>query len=155
VDDEQTLKQIKKDCLRLLTRREHSRQEIEQKLKLKGYPQQQVAVVLADLTKQSWQDDNRFAESYINMRSKKGFGPVKIAYELRQQGIDKDAIEQLICAKSLDWQQLLEQAYRKKFTSPVIKDNIERSKRIRFLSQRGFPNDMIIDVIEQTAKPNS
>lgn len=154
MDDEATLKNIKKDCLRLLTRREHSRKEIEQKLALKGYPQQQVAVVLADLTKQSWQDDKRFAESYINMRSKKGFGPVKIAYELRQQGINKDAIEQLIRAKSIDWQALLEQTYRKKFTSPVIKDNIERGKRIRFLSQRGFPNGMIIDVIEQSSKPN-
>jgi regulatory protein len=155
VDSAPTLKQIKKDCLRLLTRREHSRKEIEQKLALKGYQQQQVVEVLAELTKQSWQDDNRFAESFINMRRKKGFGPVKVAYELRQQGIDKDTIEQLIHAKSDDWQESLEQIYRKKFANLVVKDNIERSKRIRFLIQRGFPNGMIIDVIEQSSKPTS
>jgi regulatory protein len=155
VDNELTLKQIKKDCLRLLTRREHSRKEIEQKLAVKGYQQKQVVEVLAELTKQSWQDDKRFAESFINMRRNKGFGPVKIAYELQQQGIDKDTVEQLIHAISDDWQESLEQVYRKKFANLAVKDNIERSKRIRFLSQRGFPNGMIIDVIEQSSKPTS
>ncbi len=77
MDNDLILKQIKKDCLRLLTRREHSRKEIEQKLALKGYQQKQVVEVLAELTKQSWQDDNRFAESFINMRSKKVSGQSK------------------------------------------------------------------------------
>jgi regulatory protein len=155
VDNALTLKQIKKDCLRLLTRREHSRKEIEQKLALKGYQQKQIVEVLAELTKLSWQDDKRFAESFINMRCKKGFGPVKIAYELRQQGIDKDTVEQLIHAKSDDWQESLEQVYRKKFANLAVKDNIERSKRIRFLSQRGYPNGMIVDVLELSSKSTS
>jgi regulatory protein len=149
VDDEQILKDLKKDCLRLLTRREHSRKEIEQKLTAKGYPREQVAAVINELTKENWQDDTRYAESYLNMRSQKGFGPVKIAYELRQQGIEKASIDDLINARSADWVHSLQQLYCKKFADPVITDNIERGRRIRFLSQRGFPSDMIINVIEQ------
>jgi regulatory protein len=149
VDDQQILKSIKNDCLRLLTRREHSRKEIEQKLTAKGYPREQVATVINELTKQSWQDDSRYAESYLNMRSQKGFGPVKIAYELRQQGVDKASIDDLINARKAEWVDLLQQLYIKKFANPIVKDNAERSKRIRFLSQRGFPSDMIINVLEQ------
>ncbi len=145
----QDSKAIKKECLRLLTRRDHSRKEIEQKLTVKGYKREQVADVVAELTKQSWQDDKRYAESYINMRSKKGFGPVKIAYELRQQGIDKEAIDKLIQEKSEDWLVLLKQAYQKKFGTSPVKDALERSKRIHFLSQRGFPSSMINDMLSK------
>jgi regulatory protein len=152
VDDEQLLKQIKKDCLRLLTRREHSRKEIEQKLSTKGYLRSQFTAVLDELTRQSWQDNARYAESYINMRSQKGFGPVKIAYELRQQGVDKAEIDALIQAKTDIWATSLQQLYAKKFSDPAIKDHTERSKRIRFLSQRGFPSGMISDVLEKTPK---
>jgi regulatory protein len=155
VDNELTLKQIKKDCLRLLTRREHSQKQIEQKLTVKGYKREQVSAVINDLTQQNWQDDNRYAESYLNRRRQKGFGPVKIAYELRQQGIDKAKVNELIKARAADWMDSLQQLYRRKFADPAISDNTERGKRIRFLSQRGFPNGMINDVIEQSAKPNS
>ena len=152
MDDEQLLKHIKKDCLRLLTRREHSRKEIEQKLSAKGYQRSQLNLVLDELTKQSWQDDSRYAESYLNMRSQKGFGPVKIAYELRQQGVDKAEIDALIQAKTDTWATSLQQLYTKKFADPAIKDHTERTKRIRFLSQRGFPSGMICDVLEKTPK---
>ena len=138
--------------MRLLTRREHSRKEIEQKLAAKEYNRELVSAVIDELAKQSWQDDGRFAESYINMRSQKGFGPVKIAYELRQQGVEKAKIDELIQAKTDDWIELLQQLYTKKFTNPIIKDNADRSKRIRFLSQRGFPSSMIIGVIDKTSK---
>lgn len=150
MDDEQILKQIKKDCLHLLTRREHSQKQIEQKLVVKGYQREQVSAVINNLTEQNWQDDTRYAESYLNMRSQKGFGPVKIAYELRQQGVDKAKVDELINAKKADWTELLQQLYRRKFANPTISDNAERSKRIRFLSQRGFPNSMIIDVLNQS-----
>jgi len=150
VDDELLLKSIKKDCLRLLTRREYSRKEIEQKLIAKDYQREQFAAVLDELTKQSWQDDNRYAESYLNMRSQKGFGPVKIAYELRQQGVDKSTVDELIQSRTEDWVKQLRQLYVKKFASSAINDNAERNKRIRFLSQRGFPSGMIYELLEKT-----
>lgn len=150
--DEQILKQIKKDSLRLLARRDHSRKEIELKLVTKGYQREQVSAAIDELTLQSWQDDSRYAESYLNRRSQKGFGPVKIAHELRQQGIEKAKIDELIIAKSDDWNRLLWQLYNKKFADPVITDSAERGRRIRFLSQRGYPTAMIIDVIEQISK---
>ncbi len=136
-------KQIRKECLRLLTRRDHSRQELQDKLTFKGYDRNRVSETVDELSLQSWQSDSRYAENYARMRSQKGFGPVRIAFELRQQGIDPSEIENAMRKATDDWQSLLEQVYLKKFSSAASFDRNERAKRIRFLLQRGFSNSMI------------
>jgi regulatory protein len=126
----QVSKQIKNDCLRLLTRRDHSRKEI-------------VSAVIDDLAQQSWQDDTRYAESYARMRSHKGFGPIHIAYELKQQGIEAHTVDKVLQATSDNWLNLMEQVYNKKYPESLTIDSNERAKRVRFLLQRGFSSAMI------------
>ena len=46
----QVSKQIRKECLRLLTRRDHSRKEIQDKMALKGYSRSEVSAVVDELT---------------------------------------------------------------------------------------------------------
>jgi regulatory protein len=139
----QVSKQIKKDCLRLLTRRDHSRKEIQHKMAVKGYESSQVSAVIDDLAQQSWQDDSRYAESYARMRSHKGFGPIHIAYELKQQGIEAHTVDKVLQATSDNWLNLMEQVYNKKYPESLAMDINERAKRIRFLLQRGFSSAMI------------
>jgi regulatory protein len=144
-DKHQDIKQIRKDCLRLLTRRDHSRKEIQNKLAVKGYDQSQVLTVIDELGQQNWQDDLRYAESYARVRSQKGFGPIRIAYELQQQSIAQDAVAKIIAATTDSWTDLLEEVYSKKYPGQRLTaiDNNEKAKRIRFLLQRGFPSGMI------------
>jgi regulatory protein len=136
-------KQIKKECLRLLTRRDHSQKEIQAKLANKGYDLKQVLTVIDELARESWQDDTRYAESYARVRSQKGIGPVRIGYELRQQGIDPVIIDKIITATTDNWMAILEQVYAKKYPESKSLDNNERAKRNRFLTQRGFSGAMI------------
>jgi regulatory protein len=143
IETHQISKNIKKDCLHLLTRRDHSRKEIQHKMADKGYESSQVSAVIDDLARQSWQDDTRYAESYARMRSHKGFGPVRIAYELKQQGIEAHTVDKVLQATSDNWLNLMEQAYNKKYPEPLAMDINERAKRIRFLLQRGFSSAMI------------
>ncbi len=146
----QEIKQIKKECLRLLTRRDHSRKEMQDKLAVKGYNLSQVSQVIDELTRQSWQDDTRYAESYARMRSHKGFGPVRIAFELRQQGIAADVVEKIVYSTPDDWAVLLAQLYSKKYPRTGAIDSGERTKRFRFLLQRGFSSAMITDLFNHT-----
>lgn len=139
----QDSKQIKKACLRLLARREHSRKEIQNKLAVKGYEPGRVAAVVNDLAQQSWQDDTRYAESYARGRSQKGFGPVRIAYELQQQGIDSTKVIDVLRTTTDDWMSLLAQTYDKKYPDSAAMDNSEQARRSRFLLQRGFSSTMI------------
>lgn len=143
METHQESKKIKNACLRLLTRRDHSRKEIQDKLAVKGYDRSQVSTVIDELAQQSWQDDTRYAESYARVRSQKGFGPVRIAYELKQQGISQDTIDKIVLATTEDWMNVLERVYTKKYPEYVAMDNNERAKRIRFLLQRGFSSAMI------------
>lgn len=149
IEAHQESKQIKKECLRLLTRRDHSRKEIQGKLTAKGYKPDQIASVIDELARQSWQDDTRYAESYARVRSQKGFGPVRIAYELRQQGIDPATVDKIIRTTD-NWMDLLEQVYTKKYPESIAVDSGEQAKRSRFLLQRGFSSTMIQDFFKQT-----
>lgn len=145
----QVSKQIKKDCLRLLARRDHSRKEIQNKMAIKGYEPSHVSEVIADLAQQNWQDDTRYAESYARVRSQKGFGPVRIAYELKQQGIESSTVDKVLRATTDNWINLLKQVYTKKYPGPVAMDSSERTNCIRFLLQRGFSSAMIHDLFKQ------
>ncbi|MCK4840420.1 MAG: regulatory protein RecX [Methylococcales bacterium] len=136
-------KVIKENCLRLLVRREHSQQELLDKLSVKGFDRAEVVKVVDDLAEQGWQSDQRFAESYARYRIKKGYGPIKISYELYQRGIDCFDLECALLDIADDWMELLEQIYHKKYADDKMLSNKEWLKRNRFLQQRGFSGEMI------------
>lgn len=155
METEDSAKLIKKECLRLLTRREHSRKEIEQKLAAKGFAQTMIISVLDELTVKSWQDDARYAESYARMRRNKGFGPLRIAYELQQKGVPPDEIAGQTHSDSQNWLAQLEQVCRKKYPNPDALSRDERIKCQRFLLQRGFPSAMINAFFKQTSNQST
>ena len=147
-------KEIKDICLRLLTGREHSKKELQQKLALKGYDKDIVFAVIDELANEGWQDDRRYAENYARSRILKGYGPVRIAYELLQNGVDIAAdstlinLEKIVQAISGSWIDLLEQVYRKKYGQEKRPEVNEQAKRSRFLFQRGFTGAMISTFFE-------
>jgi regulatory protein len=71
----------------MLMRREHSKLELFNKLKLKGYDDEIIDSAITQLAEQNYQSDERFAEAFILMRFNQGKGPVKIASELKLRGI--------------------------------------------------------------------
>ena len=70
-------------ALDLVSRREHSRHELRQKLK-KRFPETIPIIeeALDKLVLNNILDDERFVEMYLNARARKGFGPNKIEMEL-------------------------------------------------------------------------
>lgn len=153
-------KAVRDACLRLLTGRDHSKQELLQKLAAKGYDRDIALAVIEELADEGWQDDLRYAESYARSRILKGYGPVRIAYELRQNGIDitRDGVyaanlsgagdkafnlDDIVKEVAGSWMALLEQVYSKKYGREKRLDAGERAKSSRFLCQRGFTGDMI------------
>ena len=139
----ETYKAIKEACLRYLIRREHSQQELVQKVTTKGFARQDVIAVLEELIEQGLQSNARFAESYARSRVHKGFGPLRIQAELQQRGAGDCHFEMAVDDIADSWENLLEQVYSKKYGIEESLDNKEKFKRSRFLQQRGFPNDMV------------
>lgn len=134
---------IKEACLRYLVRREHSQQELLQKVSAKGFSHHDIVVVIAELAEQGLQSNARFAESYARSRVHKGFGPMRIQAELQQRGAGDYYFEMAVEDIAGSWKNLLEQVYRKKYGVESALDFKEKLKRSRFLQQRGFPNEMV------------
>ncbi len=141
-------KEIREICLLLLTRREHSQLELLDKLALKGYERSVTQRLVDKLAEEGWQSDQRFAEAYARFRIKKGFGPVKINYELRQRGITGFDLDAVVMDLAEGWEEVISQIYSKKFTDEGALTQQQRLKRSRFLLQRGFSHEMIKTVLK-------
>ena len=130
-------------AVKLLSRREHSALEIRNKLARREFDEDEISQAIDELQQGGWLSDERFAEAYIRMRQVKGFGPIRIAMELNERGVDEGIIDDYLQTGDEIWQQILEQQYKKKYRKSTIADYNDKAKRIRFLQYRGFSLDSI------------
>ncbi|WP_027149916.1 regulatory protein RecX [Methylobacter tundripaludum] len=142
-------KEIEGVCLRLLARREHSRQELLAKLALRGFDRDDALPVIDELAEHGWQDDLRYAESYARFRIQKGYGPIRVSYELKQNGIAAFDLEGIVQEEAGSWMALLEQVYSKKYSHDTVLERNEWAKRSRFLLHRGFSGAMISALFDE------
>ncbi|MGZ4956276.1 MAG: regulatory protein RecX [Methylobacter sp.] len=142
-------KEIQEICLRLLARREHSQKELLDKLALRGFDRDDALPVIDELAEQGWQDDLRYAESYARFRIRKGYGPIRVGYELLQNGIAAFDLEGIVKEEAGSWMGLMEQVYSKKYTDDTVLDRNEWAKRSRFLLHRGFSGAMISALFDE------
>ena len=136
-------REVEVAAVRLLSRREHSTEELKRKLAAKGYPETSIATVLDKLGKKKWVSDERFAANYVHHHARRGQGPVRIRAQLRQQGITDSQIQQEIAGGEQDWNGLAAEVRRRKFGAALPQTPSERAKQARFLQYRGFNGDQI------------
>lgn len=135
-----SLPKIYANALSYLARREHSQAQLRQKLKLK-FPDEaaNIETVLAQLAEEHYQSEPRFADSYIRSRIARGYGPIKIAYELKLRGIAQAVISDALARAEVDWAEIRETVRQKKFgAEPLPKEFSARAKQLNYLQQRGF-----------------
>ncbi len=149
IEESHVAKEIQEVCLRLLAGREHSQQELLNKLALRGFDRDDAQPVIDELAEQGWQDDLRYAENYARFRIQKGYGPMRVRHELKQNGIAAFDLESIVQEEAGSWMALLEQVYSKKYTDDTALDRNEWAKRSRFLLQRGFSGAMISALFDQ------
>ena len=132
--------------LDLVSRREHSRHELMQKLD-KRYPNTTPIIedVLDKLETNKILDDERFAEMYLSSRARKGFGPKKIEMELHSKKVDSFFISNAVEAYE-NWLENAQRELKKKFKDQKPTDYQSKMKQKQFLFTRGF-SSLIIDKI--------
>ena len=125
-------------ALRLLSRREHSAQELKQKLLHKGFEINLVESLLDELRQEGSLSDKRFAESYTRSRISRGYGPVRIRQELRQRGAGDEIIEAVVVDNDEQWYELARNVRQKKFGMEIPENLKDKLKQQQFLQYRGF-----------------
>ena len=135
-------KEIRRKAMDLLARREHSVAEIRRKLLGKGYAQDAVEEQLRRLEQENLLSDRRFTEAYVNYRSKKGFGPLRIRQELKERGISA-ALMDAYLDNSAFWQNIAKEVREKRFGGDVPQDYKDKARQMRFLQYRGFSHEQL------------
>ncbi|MDB9769626.1 recombination regulator RecX [Gammaproteobacteria bacterium] len=133
--------------LDLVSRREHSRHELMQKLD-KRYPNSTPIIedALDKLETNKILDDERFAEMYLNSRARKGFGPKKIEMELHSKKVDSFFISNAVEAYE-NWLENAQRELKKKFKDQKPTDYQSKMKQKQFLFTRGFSSPIIDKVL--------
>jgi regulatory protein len=131
----------------VLTRKEYSKAELIEKLALYAENRDEVIELVEELATQSYQSDQRVAETVLSSQKRKGKGPARIKLALKNKKIDSSLIADEI--QEIDW---LTEAYQlkvKKYGVAVTKDPKIKAKQIRFLQYRGFDLDTIFKAISR------
>ena len=136
---------LKGRALRYLAAREHSRVELERKLKPHAESAEQLAQVLDDLAAKDFISEARVVESVINRRSGK-FGAARVKHELLGKGLAADVVLQAIEGLKTTEVERAREIWRRKFDGPAS-DAAGRAKQMRFLAARGFSGDTIRKVV--------
>ena len=134
-------------ALDLVSRREHSRHELKQKLN-KRFPET-IPIIEEALDKLLLNNilyDERFAEMYLNARARKGFGPKKIEMELYSKKVDPIFISNAIEAYE-SWIENAENELKKKFKGIEPIDYKSKMKQKQFLFNRGFSTQIIEQIL--------
>lgn len=134
-------------ALRLLTRRDHTRRELEAKLRYRGFNANHVAGAMARLDELGYLDDAKTATALVDHLVRKGYGCLRIRYVLGQKGVDDAAMGQALHRCGDDAQQaryarcaLEKKRMRLEREGDLVK---RRQMAYRFLAGRGYPAPVI------------
>jgi regulatory protein len=144
---------INEVAIAALSRREHSVLEMRRKLKNKGFEDDEISTAIIRLIDNNLLSEERFTESYINMRKRRGYGPVRIAQELSQRGVTEEDFTDYLDRNNPQWRLVMREQYIKKYGQKLAVEYAEKARRAKYLQSRGFPLDWIfkldsMDVLE-------
>jgi regulatory protein len=140
-------------ALRILTRKDHSKHELSQKLKMRGYAGEIIDNVISECERFDYIDDERTTQVFIRQLQRKGYGRKRIQFELNSKGLRGEDL-QAVLSKSIsdaDEYQSAEKIFRKQARRfDREKDSIKRKDKIyRFLYGRGFSKAVISELINK------
>jgi regulatory protein len=145
------LKKGKAYCLRLLSLRQRSEREIDERLKGKGYREGVRKRLLDLLKKDGLVNDRKFAEAWIDSRLRSNpKGKRVLREELKNKGIQKEIIERVFTEKAgqLDERTIAAGLIRKKLSKP----GIEKGKLFQYLLRRGIDPEAAEEAINDEVR---
>jgi regulatory protein len=137
---------LKGRALGYLSRREHSRAELERKLTPFVEEGESLDAVLDALQTEGWLSDARFAESVVHRRAAR-FGASRIIGELKRNAVDGELIDQL-AGNLRDSERSRAHAVWSKRFKALPATHAERARQARFLMMRGFSSAAVSAVLK-------
>ena len=143
-------------ALRILTRRDHTRYEIGQKLEQRGFSSRAIRAAIEECERLNYIDDERTARIYIGQLLRRGLGIRRIAIELKKKGLQGKRVEDILEQQQveIDEMEIARRVLQKKIKG--FEREADRKKRrdkiYRFLDYRGFSRAIISELIREFIK---
>lgn len=150
-EDERNLNRAREYALRLLEYRERSEQEIKERMARKNYNERSIKSTIKFLKNHNLVNDRRFARMWAESCLRRSYGRWKVQSDLNKKGIDREIVEEVLreSYSKVDEVQIALALIQKKW--PFLKQ--EKDALLRrvsdFLKRRGFPFEVIAEVIRQ------
>ena len=130
-----------------LARRDHAEAEAREKLSAIGFRAASIESALSRAREARFIDDARFARYFIDERTRRGWGRIRIEQELRRRGVDADSVpgypEEFFSADD-DLSRARALLDRK-----AVPDTRAFEKLVRFLMGKGFPYALARDAVKE------
>jgi regulatory protein len=137
---------IKGRALRLLGQREHSRAELERKLRKYEEEPGSLTRALDELAAQDFISEARVVQSVLHQRAAR-LGAARVRQELLHKGIAPEAVAEAVASLQSTELQRAREVWQRRFgASP--QDAAERARQMRFMMARGFTAGVIAKVIK-------
>ncbi|MEE4271522.1 MAG: regulatory protein RecX [Thermoanaerobaculales bacterium] len=142
-------------ALKLIARRDHFRAELEEKLRRKGFEDNDIDAALERLDELSLLDDEALAERFVEFRSvDRGWGPWRLANELRTRGVDQSLAERVSQIGAELHDRALKTAVRRvdlRAKEGWWRLPERRARLVKSLIGRGFSSDVAYDAVARLA----
>lgn len=141
-------------AIALLSRREHSGQELRRKLIERGFGDAEVDAALLRLQESGLQDDLRFADSLARFRANSGRGPLQLQAELARHGLANGVSQHAIehAEAEQDWASRAMALAERRLRGSDADDPRARKRLADFLLRRGFPWPIVSDVLARISQ---
>ena len=144
---------LKGRALRLLSTREHSRLELERKLRPYETEPGTLALALDELQAKGFISEQRVAESVLHRRAGK-LGAARLRQELQDKGLAPELVAQALDGLRASEFERAQAVWRKKFGAAPASPG-ERARQARFLMTRGFAGEVVRRVLSAAGAPDA
>ena len=142
-------------ALDLLSRRDHFRLEMVEKLRLREFPEADIESAVGRCEELDLIDDERVVDRFVEVRAAdRGWGPHRLAAELRKRGIPPGDADRLASLSGVLTETALQTALRKlEIRAPDgwWRDGQRRARMVSSLITRGFEAEVAIAAVEELA----
>jgi regulatory protein len=136
---------LKGRALRLLSQREHSRAELERKLKKYEEEPGTLAQALDELAAKDFISEARVVQSVLHQRAAR-LGAARVRQELLHKGIAPEAVAEAVAGlQGSEFERALE-VWKRRF-GQLPQDAAERARQVRFLMARGFAGAVVAKIL--------
>lgn len=142
---------------RICAQRETSKKELEEKLRRKGCPKEQIPEIMEKLEAEDALNETRFAEAFVRDKLEaKGWGRIRIRQGLWEKGLDEERIEAAL--EGIDEKEetrVLKRFLSRKWREEERKGSEKaKEKTIAAAERKGHPLSRIFELMEKASGPD-